>query len=147
SLLVRRVRNRLAANELQCVGTSATIAGAGSFEAQRKEVADVAAQVFGADFKPENIVGETLQRATPPMDFSNPQSVSKLTELLSNATQPPTDYDGYCNSPLSVWIEDAFGLTMEGGRLVRSKPKQIGGEGGAAQSLSQLTGIAVERCI
>jgi ATP-dependent helicase YprA (DUF1998 family) len=48
ALLVRRVRDRLAAEQLQCVGTSATIAGGGTYDEQCIEVARVATQVFGA---------------------------------------------------------------------------------------------------
>jgi ATP-dependent helicase YprA (DUF1998 family)/very-short-patch-repair endonuclease len=147
ALLVRRVRDRLAASQLQCIGTSATIAGAGSQEQQRKEVAEVAAQLFGAEVKPENIVGETLRRATPALDFADPGPKGALTEMVSSLeSKPPTDYESYRNSPLSAWIENTFGLDIEDGRLVRSKPKRIAGEGGAAERLNQLTGVSVDRC-
>ena len=65
ALLVRRVRDRLSADQMQCVGTSATLASTGSYEEQRVEVARVASQLFGAPVEPEHIIGETLQRATP----------------------------------------------------------------------------------
>ena len=38
SLLVRRVRDACDAQDLQCVGTSATLAGPGTYEEQRKEI-------------------------------------------------------------------------------------------------------------
>jgi ATP-dependent helicase YprA (DUF1998 family) len=47
ALLVRRVRDRLAAGEVQRVGTSATLAGAGSYDERRGAVAKMATQVFG----------------------------------------------------------------------------------------------------
>lgn len=69
ALLVRRVRDILAATRLQCVGTSATIASAGTADEQRAEVAQVAALLFGAEVSPAHIIGETLRRATPaPLD-------------------------------------------------------------------------------
>jgi len=64
AMLVRRVRNRFAADKLQCVGTSATISSGGSLIDQKKEVARVATLLFGSTVKPENIIGETLRRAT-----------------------------------------------------------------------------------
>jgi ATP-dependent helicase YprA (DUF1998 family) len=64
ALLVRRVRDRLAASELQCVGTSATLAGAGTYEERQAGVAAMASQVFGTTVKPEHVIGETLVRTT-----------------------------------------------------------------------------------
>ena len=48
ALLVRRVRDRLApaGEELQCVGTSATLASDGDYEQQRSSVAAMASQIF-----------------------------------------------------------------------------------------------------
>lgn len=47
ALLVRRVRDALHAEHLQCVGTSATLSAGGSFADQQKEVAEVATKLFG----------------------------------------------------------------------------------------------------
>ncbi|MFN8007511.1 MAG: DEAD/DEAH box helicase [Terriglobia bacterium] len=69
AMLVRRVRDRLSDEKMQCVGTSATVAGSGSFQQQRLEVAAVARKLFGSDIKPENVIGETLQRTTNERNF------------------------------------------------------------------------------
>src|SRR5262245_56418821 len=82
ALLVRRVRDRMAAGDLQCVGTSATIAGEGSLKEQQAEVALVASQIFGAEVKPENVISETLQRATPEKDFADPEFRQALKESV-----------------------------------------------------------------
>jgi ATP-dependent helicase YprA (DUF1998 family) len=42
ALLIRRVRELLAADDLRCVGTSTTIAGSGTYEEQRAEISDLA---------------------------------------------------------------------------------------------------------
>ena len=47
AFLVRRVRDVLKAYNLQCVGTSATLAGTGTYDEQRGEVAGIASQLFG----------------------------------------------------------------------------------------------------
>ncbi len=59
ALLVRRVRDRLAAEHLQCVGTSATLSTAATYDEQRSEVAQVATDFFGAEVKPQHVIGET----------------------------------------------------------------------------------------
>jgi ATP-dependent helicase YprA (DUF1998 family) len=65
AMLIRRLRGAVAAGkQLQCVGTSATLAGPGSKADQRAEVAALASRLFGTEFRPDNIVGETLRRAT-----------------------------------------------------------------------------------
>ncbi len=55
-----------------CIGTSATMASGGSSEEQRREVAKVSRSLFGVDFTPEQVVGETLERATPEIDTADP---------------------------------------------------------------------------
>ena len=69
---VRRVRELLAADGLRCVGTSATIAGSGTHDEQRAEISGVATRLFGANVSPENVIGETLRRATPEEDLEDP---------------------------------------------------------------------------
>src|SRR5437899_381056 len=64
ALLVRRVREASGARQLQCVGTSATLAGAQGVERQREEVSGLASLVFGSEVLPESIVVEMLRRAT-----------------------------------------------------------------------------------
>ena len=150
AMLIRRTRDRLTADELQCVGTSATIAGAGTFEEQRNEVAQVATKLFGDIVNPENVIGETLKRATPDVDFSKTEHLKELTERVNNSEKkPPTKHDDFINDPLSVWIESTFGVTKDKNidRLIRSKPMSITGEDGAAKKLSKLTNIPIERCI
>ena len=64
ALLVRRVRDRLAASNLQCVGTSATLASEGSYEEQRRVIAAMASQIFGTKVLPQHVIGESLKRST-----------------------------------------------------------------------------------
>src|SRR5215207_2217326 len=66
ALLGRRVREACNASQLQLVGTSATLAGPGTIDEQRAEVARVASILFGAEVAPANVIGETLRRATVP---------------------------------------------------------------------------------
>src|SRR6266704_528973 len=149
ALLVRRVRDRLATSELQCVGTSATLAGAGTYEERRFGVAAMASQLFGTTVRPEHVIGETLMRTTSSCDEQDPTFVRDLTERVREVGRtPPHDFQGFIADPLSIWIESTFGIKPEGDRLVRTTPKSISREkDGAAAQLSRLTGVPIERCI
>ncbi|MCL4732920.1 DEAD/DEAH box helicase [Patescibacteria group bacterium] len=148
ALLVRRVRDRMAADHMQCVGTSATLASEGSFDEQRAEVARVATQIFGAEVRPEHVIGETLQRATSEYADTDPAFVDALrTRLKEDDLTPPHTYDDFVANPLSSWIESVFGVSRDHtSRLVRSEPISIRGERGAAYRLSQVTGVDETRC-
>jgi ATP-dependent helicase YprA (DUF1998 family)/very-short-patch-repair endonuclease len=149
ALLVRRVRDRLSADHLQHVGTSATLAGPGSYDAQRIEVARVATQIFGSEVDPNHIIGESLRRITPQVDLNEPSFVATLTDRVADPSRkPPTSHSAFINDPLSIWIESTFGVTLREGdnRLSRCTPRTISGEDGAAIQLSQLTGLSAERC-
>jgi len=149
AMLVRRARQAFDAKSLQCIGTSATIAGSGSYDDQRAEVAHVASRLFGAEVHTEHVIGETLTRSTPARDISDSVFVAELRGRVQDETSPlPDDYASFVADPLSSWIETTFGLTTEAssGRLIRSKPRSISGEEGAARELSALTGVPESQC-
>jgi len=152
ALLVRRVRDRMAADNLQCVGTSATIAGDGSRMEQQVEVAAVASQIFGAMVKPENVITETLERATPDKDFEDPEFQGSLKERVASIDREMSkDYEDFVKDPLSIWIESTFGVRRDKeGRLTRSEPRSILKgfleQESAAQQLSRETGLDVNKC-
>ncbi|MBI4786934.1 MAG: DEAD/DEAH box helicase [Chloroflexi bacterium] len=114
ALLVRRVRDALATDKLQCVGTSATLASIGAYDEQRRQVAEVATQLFGSEVKPENVIGETLRRATPETELTNPVFQKKLSERIADSSlRAPRDYTSFVRDPLSIWIESTFEITQE----------------------------------
>jgi ATP-dependent helicase YprA (DUF1998 family)/very-short-patch-repair endonuclease len=145
ALLARRVREACNAEELQHVGTSATLAGAGTLEEQRGEVARIASLVFGDPVEPENVIGETLRRATVPTR-DDPEFVDSLRVRID--AEPPTDYETFLADPLASWVETTLGLATEPGsdRLVRAVPRPIHGDEGAAALLADLTGSTREQC-
>jgi ATP-dependent helicase YprA (DUF1998 family)/very-short-patch-repair endonuclease len=149
ALLVRRVRDRLASPAMQVVGTSATLAGEGSLDEQRQQVARVATQLFGAPVRPEHVIGETLRRVTPERSPSDPAFVRALRARVSDPSiDPPRDYAGFIADPLSSWLESTFGVTADpqSGRLVRARPSSITSLDGAADQLSRVVGVAQRRC-
>lgn len=147
ALLVRRAREFFGAKQLQVIGTSATLAGPGTYDQQQAEVAAVATVLFGAEVTPSDVIGETLQRATPEASTQN----SFLTDLKARVqdpnAKPPATYQSFISDPLSSWIESAFGVFRDvaSGRLRRLKPRRLTGKNGAAEELSRLTGVTEER--
>src|SRR5581483_8768479 len=152
ALLVRRTRDACEAESLQQVGTSATIAAGGSVDAQRREVARVASLIFGAPVEPGDVIGETLERATPEPDLNDSAFLQALAGRLSApvvADAPAPSYDAFINDPLSRWIESTFGITTESesGRLVRAVPRRLKGSGGAASELAAAVGMDEDACV
>src|SRR6266516_6915524 len=89
ALLVRRVRDRLAGETLQCVGTSATLAGDGSFDQQRRGVAEMASRIFGVSVTPDHVISETLIRTTPTIDEASLEFRRQLSERVSSPERRP----------------------------------------------------------
>ena len=152
AMLIRRCRHAFG-NDILCVGTSATMASGGSSEEQNLEVAKVSISLFGVPFTPEQIVSETLERATPELDDKDVSARDRIRESIASAEAPPTDYNDFCNHPLASWIESTFGIREEEGtgRLLRQTPRRL--EGGlleerlsAAAELSELTGGDSDSC-
>lgn len=149
AMLVRRVRDVMDAPRLQCVGTSATLAGAEDPAEQKRQVAAIASQLFGANVLADHVIGETLRRVTPSRDIGDPSFRQDLAARVNDPSRrPPTDYRSFVTDPLSVWIESTFGVHLDrtGTRLVRAKPSTIRGTGGAAMRLAEVVGADVNRC-
>ncbi|MFF5183448.1 protein kinase [Streptomyces sp. NPDC000345] len=137
ALLVRRVREACQAENLQCIGTSATMSTEGTLEDQRQVVADVASTLFGTRVRPEHVIGETLVRATGEAPDTVP-----ARRLASPA---PRAYDDLVRDPLARWVEDRFGLVADDatGRLVRRPPTQVEV---AARELHEQSGVDEATC-
>lgn len=149
AFLVRRIRDRLSDENLQCVGTSATIAGVGSLDEQKVEVAAIASRIFGAEVKTENVIGETVQRTTPFKTLDEPDFLEALKKCVADGKEKaPKTYNDFINDPLSIWIESIFGVSKEqdSDRLVRVNPRSIHGRNGAANELRKITELPVDRC-
>ena len=158
AMLIRRCRHAFG-NDIVCVGTSATMASDGSTEDQRREVARVSQSLFGVDFSPEQVISETLERATPGIDLTDTSVVAEINSATASGRSPPAGYEAFRSHPLASWIESTFGVREEArsGKLVRQAPRRLqggmSGEGGltedresAADELAKVTGIDAERC-
>jgi ATP-dependent helicase YprA (DUF1998 family)/very-short-patch-repair endonuclease len=149
SMLIRRVRQLLGSRNPQCVGTSATLSSKGSWEDQQKDVSDLASRLFGVPVLPDDIIGETLERATLPIAEASPEGRQALVDAVqSGITRDVGDFEKFQNDPIARWVEGTFGVRPEpgSGRLQRSKPIPLTGRKGAAESLSEITGASADLC-
>ncbi|MEU5875595.1 DEAD/DEAH box helicase [Glycomyces sp. NPDC047369] len=134
--LIRRVRDACNAPDVQCIGTSATMATEGSPAEQREEVAKVAAELFGLADRPR-VIGETLVRACS-------GDAAAVTAERIAAPAAPARYSDLAADPLASWIEQRFGLRADDtGTLVRQDPTTIED---AAEALSEETGAGRDAC-
>ncbi|MFG0319180.1 MAG: DEAD/DEAH box helicase [Planctomycetota bacterium JB042] len=149
ALLVRRVREAVGVEDLQRVGTSATLAGPGTMDEQQDQVAAVATRLFGADVEPRHVITETLRRATAEADLEDPAFVDQVRARITDRDlELPKAYSEFVRDPLAIWVESTFGLTTEkeSGRLVRADPKSVSGDKGAAAHLAKATGLEEQAC-
>jgi hypothetical protein len=141
ALLVRRVRALLSPTRLQCIGTSATMAS-GSEEARREAVARVATTLFGASVTPNDVIGETLVRATDKTRHAD--SVRpELAAAVAAGIRRDCTYAELERHPLAIWVETRLGLEWEGNRWLRAKPRTLRS---ATEELARDSGSAVDRC-
>jgi len=141
AMLIRRCRLAFGDHDFICVGTSATMASDGTSEDQKRAVASVAETLFGTAISVDQVIGETLERATPERDFTDPAMAADLAAAVATDIDPPTRYDTFAAHPLASWIESTFGVQTEAatGRLIRQAPRRLRGEGSAVAELAALT--------
>ncbi|MBP3731112.1 MAG: DEAD/DEAH box helicase [Mailhella sp.] len=152
-MLIRRLRNMISPigseHHIQCIGTSATLAGPGTFAEQQQEVAAVASKLFGTEIKPENIIVETLKPDTV-NEFSEDLGDARFIQKLKEDILTPSasaDFETFIRRPLAIWIENTLGLEKNAeGRLVRCKPRPIKGKKGIATLLAEQTSLPEQTC-
>jgi len=142
ALLVRRVREALAEN-LICIGTSATMATEGTQMARNTIVADVASRLFGARIPDRNIITETLRRTTPEEETIATVS-TRLGDAIRAGVPETADFASLASHPVSVWVELTLGLTYEDDKPRRARPRKLAE---AAQLLHEASGEPVGICL
>lgn len=144
ALLVRRVRERLAPKGLQCIGTSATMASVGTLVDKSRAVAEVSSKIFAADIPESNVVVETLERMTDPLQ--NAESVKPRLGAAIDAGFPrPLRNAELRGHPLAIWIETRLGIAWSeiDQRWLRARPSTISE---AVHQLSEDAERSVEAC-
>ena len=141
ALLVRRIRERLQANELVCIGTSATMSSTGSLADRNKTVAEVASKLFGASITEQDIIGETLERVTDPLKDVAAVQVD-LAGAVARTQFAWADFDAFRIDPLSIWVELNLGIELPDNEPPRrAKPMTIQT---ASEKLAKDAGCEIE---
>jgi ATP-dependent helicase YprA (DUF1998 family) len=115
AMLLRRV-NEKADGKLMFIGTSATIATSAQRKERNQAIASVASTLFGTELKPENVVGETLERIAAGSTGTSGLAQSITLPAPAPSAEEVQDY------PLTAWIEKTFGVDEVDGELVRQRP-------------------------
>jgi superfamily II DNA/RNA helicase len=126
ALLVRRVRERLSPDHLQCIGTSATMASEGSQTDKNRLIAGVASKLFAAAIPESNVVVETLERVTDPhvAEASMLKALGPAIDAGIAATVTDLELRGH---PLAQWVETRLGIEWSDldQRWGRAQPQTI----------------------
>ena len=142
AMLVRRLKHRLDAEKLICIGTSATMSSKGTEADQKQTVATVASKLFGKRISDQEVISETLERITD-------QSVSlstvrpKLKERIERDEYSWSDFEAFKRDPLAIWVELILGIDMSDdlSKPRRAKPLTLTD---ATRKLSEDAGIKTE---
>ena len=154
AMLMRRLRLRtkdstLNANDLICIGTSATMTSVDNSPADsdtataaatptteenrnsKDVVAQFAANIFGCDFDVDQVISETLERVTDPSKtLDMPNDRQALRDKVVIAAQGIdhihfTDLNAFKTDPLAVWLETKISINENNGDLVRATPQNL----------------------
>lgn len=126
AMLVRRLRERLQADKMVCIGTSATMSSTGTIEDQKQTVATVASRLFGASITANDVIGETLERVTDAA-----RDVASICSELAKAVMSPSlswsSFSEFQKDPLAIWVELTLGIELpkDGSSPYRAKPKTV----------------------
>lgn len=140
AMLIRRLKERCAAQDMVCIGTSATmVANRQATPTERCEaVAGFASRIFGEVIGADRVIEETLVRFTEEGDPSREELVRALGSGL------PENIEQFRQHPLARWAETEFGVEPEeGGRLRRRVPRTLSD---AAGRLAEITGKDAALC-
>ena len=150
AMLIRRCRHAVG-NSVVCIGTSATMASGGGSEEQRRDVAAVSQSLFGVPIAPEQVVTESLERATPEIDLEDSSIRAGIRAAVVSDEEPPVEYETFCTHPLASWIESTFGVREEPdtGRLLRQTPRRLEGDpiGDVPSAAAELAALAELRIL
>jgi hypothetical protein len=143
AMLVRRVRERLAPDGLQCIGTSATMASGGTRSDRNRKVAEVASILFATTISEFNIITEDLERATDRNETAETVKPRLAAAITSGIAASISDAS-LANNPIAIWAETRIGIKrLESAKWERAEPMTVER---ASHQLAQDSGKSEEQC-
>ena len=122
SLLIRRLHAH-ASQSLICIGTSATMVSGGTLSNQREQVANVATQIFGTPFGPDDVVMEKLVPSLSTQ--AKLPTANELAAALATPIDPHGPEEQLRWHPLANWLESHVALAQQENEWIRNKPKKL----------------------
>lgn len=144
AMLIRRLKERCAAPNMICVGTSATMVSSrdASPVERRTAVAGFASKLFGQPLTDAQVVEETLE----PYTLGDEPSRLELAQAVASPL-PELTLNDFRNHPLARWAESEFGVEPEPGdpsRLRRRIPQTLAE---AAERLAEHSEADADVCL
>lgn len=141
AVLVRRLRERLSANEMTCIGTSATMSSTGKQADRNRVVAEVSSKLFGTKITEHDVIGETLERVT-----TQSKDVAAIKYLLKAEVLKEefswSGFEEFQDSPLAIWVELNLGIEIPSDEPPkRAQPKTLAA---ASEMLADHAGVSSE---
>jgi len=126
ALLVRRVRERLAPERLQCIGTSATMASEGSIRDKSAIVAKVASKLFSINVPDSSVIVERLTRVTDGAK-TDTQVRSALGAAIDAGISADITDAALRVNPLAMWVETRLGVVWSeiDSQWIRAQPRTV----------------------
>lgn len=141
SMLIRRLKS-ICYNNVTCIGTSATMASGDDVLDEKEVVAKVATEIFGEDFIPDQIIGETLETVTK--GKGKPSAID-LQDSMSMAIDVDGSEEQFRIHPIAIWLENEIALSgSQDGKIKRAKPLSLSEIVEKLNSQSKLNDI--EKC-
>ena len=142
ALLIRRIKANCA-NEVFCIGTSATMSsGKGTIRNQKEEVAQFASKIFGQNFTHENIINETIVPIT-----DAPDQLVSASEYNACIKEPINSNEGELSLAKNIivrWLEHEIGLRKEGDIYLRNTVCTLSD---LADKLSKISETETRECL
>jgi hypothetical protein len=141
AMLIRRLKERCGNQQVQHIGTSATmVADRTATGSQRRQaVAVFASRLFGTGIPEQCIIEESLVSIAP---ASPPPTSAQLQPQIAAAT--PTTASELLQNPLTNWLETAVGIERDGEGVFRRKvPRSLRD---IASDLAKITEAPVDTC-
>lgn len=142
SMLIRRIQHHCK-KELVCIGTSATMASAGTIDERKKVIASVAQEIFATTFQSDQIINEKLACCTQSEGIT--LTALTLQEAIADSINYPKDPESFKENHLAIWLETKVALKKDAlGNLERGTPislKQM------ANMLAEDSNESIEECM
>ena len=140
-VLIRRIKAECKNASVQCMGTSATMAGGDTADERKNTVASVSSRFFGSHFSKDQIVEESLRALS--LEYSIPGS-EELASAVRTSVSGNASKEELLAFPLFRWVEQRIALRREGALMRRGMALSLKT---MAQKLAEESGVADEiRC-